>query len=147
LLGTLEPGVRGSNLEVAQREIRKVVLSVTAGDYSPAERGIHVRDSDFGARNGRALIVGYGPADSRRSDLRVCADSATKNKRKDCEQRNDYSRIAEQFFCIQKSNLHSFTPSRKYLREKREHEIRMENKLPRIHGPFHPIAFKKEPNP
>src|SRR5712664_4597583 len=38
-------------------------------------------------------------------------------------------------------------PSRRYLRKKRDHEIRMENKLPRIHGPFHPIAFKKEPNP
>src|SRR6267378_104341 len=38
-------------------------------------------------------------------------------------------------------------PSRRYLRKKRDHEIRMENKLPRIHFSFTPLHSRKNPTP
>src|SRR5712691_9751392 len=98
------------NLEVTKGEIGKVVLSVTTGDYSSSERSVHVCDGNFGARDGCALLVTDSAANGCGCDLRARASSATKNKRENCEQRNDYPRIAKQFFCIQKSNLHSFTP-------------------------------------
>jgi len=103
----------------AEREIGKGVDTVTAADCRSTERSVHVGDGNFGARDGCALLVTDGAANRRGYDLRARADSATKNKRKDREQRNDYSRIAEPFFCIEKSNLHSFTPEEIFARKKR----------------------------
>src|SRR5439155_2964277 len=82
LLGTLESGMRGVNLVVAKREIRKVVLSVTAGECSSVERSVHVGDGDLGTCNRRALLIRYRAADSCRSHLGSCAESCAQSQRK-----------------------------------------------------------------
>src|SRR2546423_15641852 len=111
--------MRGVNLVVAKREIRKVVLSVTAGECSSVERSVHVGNGDLGACDRRALLIRYRAADGCRGHLRSRAESAAQHQRKNCKHRKHRAQFAKFIIQIQTINLHAFTP-RGNIRAKKE---------------------------
>jgi len=92
------------------------------------------------------LFVRNRAADVCRRDLRARGESATQNERKHCKQRNYHSQIAERFFCIQKSNFHSFTPQGD-IRAKKELRIRIQTNCLGLVLSFTPSKTGKNPNP
>src|SRR5438309_9337365 len=142
--------MRGVNLVVAKREIRKVVLSVTAGECSSVERSVHVGDGDLGACDRCALLIRYRAADGSRRDLPSRAESAAQHQRKNCKRRKNRAQFAKFIIQIQTINLHSFTP-RGDIRAKKKETTKSAQQ--RISSDcfgfvlFHPNAFSRRPQP
>src|ERR1700687_13599 len=109
LLGALKAGVRHANSIGAERQVRKVVLSIVGRRYRASEAGGHGRDCHLGTSDSGALLVSHTAAQGSSGGLRLHDAGSAEHEQQSTAQREDRVKIKAYAGQPRSLVLHSFT--------------------------------------